>query len=190
MVRAPLRKAGCAVTSSTRSAPIWTTRPSRMRSSLSLPVASMRGLRYRQAAPVLASGPLFLDLVPDQRSDIGAAEILDGTDAGRRGDVDLRQKVADHVDADEQQAALAQRRAEPRADLALARGEVGGRRYAAAHHVGAQVVRRRHAIDRAGELAVDQNDALVAVLHRGQEFLHHPRLAEHGGEQIVERAEI
>ena len=43
---------------------------------------------------------------------------------------------------------------------------------------------------RAGELAIHQNDALVAVLHRGQEFLHHPRLAEHGGEQIVQRAEI
>ena len=84
------------------------------------------------------------------------------------------------------------RRAGPRrAQISRSRvGEVGRLRHAAAHHVGAQIVRRRHAVDRAGEFAVDQDDALVAVLHRRQEFLHHPGLAEHGGEQIVERAEI
>ncbi len=35
------------------------------------------------------SAALFLDLVPDQRRDVGAAEILHRADAGRRGDVDL-----------------------------------------------------------------------------------------------------
>ena len=39
---------------------------------------------------------------PDQRSDIGPAEILHGTEAGRRGDVDLGQVAVDHVDADEE----------------------------------------------------------------------------------------
>src|ERR1700685_898503 len=73
--------------------------------------------------------------------------------------------------------ARARRRAEPGADFALAVGQVGGLGHAAAYHVGAQIVGRRHPVDRAGEFAVDQNDALVAVLHRGQEFLHHPRLA-------------
>jgi hypothetical protein len=90
----------------------------------------------------------------------------------------------------DQQPALAQRRSEPGADFALAVGEIGGLGHAAAHHVGAQIVGRRHPVDRAGKLAIHQNDALVAVLHRGQKFLHHPRLAEHRSEQIVERAEI
>ena len=80
--------------------------------------------------------------------------------------------------------------AEPGADFALARGEVGRLGHAAAHHVGAQIVRRRHAIDRAGKFAVDQDDALVALLHRRQKFLHHPWLAKGRGEQIIERTEI
>jgi hypothetical protein len=42
----------------------------------------------------------------------------------------------------------------------------------------------------AGEFAVHQDDAFVALLHVGQEFLHHPRLGRHAGEQIVERAEV
>ena len=72
----------------------------------------------------------------------------------------------------------------------LALGQVGRRRRTAAHHVGAQVVGGRNAVDRAGELAVHQQDALVALLHRGQEFLHHPLLAEGDSEHVVERAEI
>ncbi len=56
--------------------------------------------------------------------------------------------------------------------------QVGFPGRAAPHHIGAQVVGRRHAVDGAGKLAVDQNDALVAVLHRRQEALHHPLLAE------------
>src|SRR5579871_4125446 len=52
-------------------------------------------------------GALRLDLVPDQRRDVRAAEILDRADAGWRGDVDLGEIVADHVDADEQKPALA-----------------------------------------------------------------------------------
>ena len=134
--------------------------------------------------------PLRLDLVPDQRRDVGAAEILDRADAGRRGDVDLGEEVADHVDADEQQPALAQRRAEAFADVALALGQIGRLRRAAAHHVGAQIVGRRHAVDRAGKFAVDQDDALVALFHRRQEILHHPWLAKRDREHVVERAEI
>ncbi len=58
-----------------------------------------------------------------------------------------------------------------RAQISRSRaGQVGFLRRAAAHHVGAQIVGRRHAIDRAGEFAVDQDDALVAVLHRRQEI--------------------
>ena len=38
--------------------------------------------------------------------------------------------------------------------------------------------------------AIDENDALVAAADSGQEFLHHPLLAETGGEQIEQRAVI
>ena len=134
--------------------------------------------------------PLLLDLVPDQRRDVRPAEIPDRADAGRRGDVDLGEPAADHVDADEQQAALAQRRADGRADLALARRQLGVLRRAAAHHVGAKVVGGRHAVHRAGVFAVDQDDALVAVAHLGKEFLDHPGLAKGRGEHVVERAEV
>src|SRR5262249_37821819 len=130
------------------------------------------------------------DLVPDHHRDVRAAEILHRADAGRRGDVDLGEEAVDHVDADEQQAALAQRRAESCADLTLARIELGRLSNAAPHHVRAQVVRLRHAVDRARELAVDQDDALVALPHRRQIALHHPGLTERRREQVVERAEV
>ncbi len=70
----------------------------------------------------------------------GAAEALHFPDAGGRGDVDLRQIVADHVDAGEDQAALFQFRAERRADLSFSRSESVGRfRPAADMHVGARL---------------------------------------------------
>ena len=133
---------------------------------------------------------LRFDLVPDQRRHVGSAEILDGANSGGRGDIDFGEIAVDHVDADEQQAALAQGRADPLADLGFAVGQFGCRRRATAHHVGSQVVGRRNAVDRAGVFAIDQDDALVAVLDVGQKFLHHPLLAEGDREHIVERAEI
>ena len=62
-------------------------------------------------------------------------------------------------------------------DLAFARRQFGGAGGAAAHHVGAQIVGGGHAVDGAGEFAVDQDDALVAALDLGQEALDHPWLA-------------
>src|SRR3954454_6466175 len=50
---------------------------------------------------------LLLDRIPDLRRHIRPAEPCDGADAGGGGDVDLGQVAVDHVDADEQQAALA-----------------------------------------------------------------------------------
>ena len=68
--------------------------------------------------------------------------------------------------------------------------QFGGLRRAAAHHVGAQIISGRNAIDGAGKLAVDQDDALVAMLDLGQEALDHPGLLEGHREHVVERAEI
>ena len=138
-----------------------------------------------------SAAPFLLDLVPDQRRDVRPAEILDGADAGRRGDVDLGELAVDHVDADEHQAALAQRRADGRADLALALASV---RLSFGAPPRTMLERRSSAagtrLTAPAIFAVDQDDALVAVLDRGQEFLHHPWLAEGDREHVVERAEI
>ena len=61
-----------------------------------------------------------VDGVPDQGLDADTVEAVDLLDAGRRGDVDLGQVIAEHVDADEDQPALAQRRADRPADLQIA----------------------------------------------------------------------
>ncbi len=82
------------------------------------------------------------------------------------------------------------RRSERGADFALAIRQLGRLGRAAAHHVGAQIVRRRHAVDGAGEFAVDQDDALVAMLHLGKEALDHPGLLEGDREHVEQRAEI
>src|SRR5262249_50556480 len=152
--------------------------------------AKRRAWTAASANRLSSLSPHRLDLVPDQHRDIGTAEILHRPDAGRRGDIDLGEETVDHVDADEQQAALAQRGAEPCADLALARGQLSRLCDATPHHVGAQVVCLRHAVDRARELAVDQHHPLVALPHRRQIALHHPGLAERRREQVVERAEV
>src|SRR6185437_749407 len=130
------------------------------------------------------------DRVPDLRRDVGSAEAGDGADAGRRGYVDLGEIAVDHVDADKQQSALSQLRAERRADFPLARREVGRLRRAAAHHVGAQIVRGRDTVDGAGELAIDQDDALVAMFDLGDEALDDPGLLEGHREHVEQRAEI
>ncbi len=52
-----------------------------------------------------------LDAIPDLRLQRHAVEAVDLLQAGRRGDVDLGELVADHVDADEDQAAPRELRA-------------------------------------------------------------------------------
>src|SRR5437879_5648161 len=113
-----------------------------------------RSAACRNIEEKLFPGALRLDGIPDLSSDVRPAESGDGADAGGAGDVDLGKIAVDHVDADEQQSSLAQRGAERGADFAFALREFGGLRGAAADHVGAEVVGRRHAVDRAGEFAV------------------------------------
>src|ERR1700742_4231404 len=67
--------------------------------------------------------PLLLDRIPDHRRHVRAAETGNGADARRRGDVDLGEVAVDHVDADEQEPALAQLRRQRGANLALAVGK-------------------------------------------------------------------
>ena len=68
----------------------------------------------------MAGGEASLDGVPDLRLEADAVEAVDLLDAGRRGDVDLGEIVADHVDAHEDQATAAQGRADGLADLPVA----------------------------------------------------------------------
>ena len=65
-----------------------------------------------------------------------------------------------------------------------------GLRRAADVQVRARLARRRHAIDGARHLAVDEDDALVALSHLGAVLLHHERLAEHALEQLDERTGV
>src|SRR5262249_33425320 len=83
-----------------------------------------RAGRPRRRVDWLRLARLGLDLVPDQGRHIRTAEIFHRADAGRRGDVDLGEVTVDHVDADEEEPALAQRGADPSTDVALAGGQL------------------------------------------------------------------
>src|SRR5204863_35765 len=87
-------------------------------------------------------------------------------------------------------ARIAVRRGQRRAYLALPWRELGGLRGAAAHHVGAQVVRGRHPVHGAGEFALHQDDALVALLDLGKKALDYPGFAKSNGKHIEQRTEV
>src|SRR3546814_20267870 len=70
------------------------------------------------------SADASLDRVPDHSRRIAVVEAVDRDDPGGRGDVDFGEPfAADHVDADEDQPAFAQRGPEAAANLLLARGQ-------------------------------------------------------------------
>ena len=83
-----------------------------------------------------------------------------------------------------------QRRPDAGADLALALGQLGLLGAAADMHVGARIVLGRHAVDGADRLAVDQDDALVALAHVLQIALDDEGLAEHLAEHFEQRGEV
>src|SRR6266550_3889763 len=70
-------------------------------------------------------GEPALDRGPDQARRIGPVELVDGDDAGRRGDIDLGQPAAaDHINADEQQPKALELRSKRFADFALGIGQL------------------------------------------------------------------
>src|ERR1700710_2760935 len=138
--------------------------------------SAARACGYSRAPPALTLlAPL--DRIPDQFRDVRAAEALYFVDAGGTRHVDLGEVVADHVDAGEDQAAALQFRTDRVADVLLARRQARRLGAAADMHVGARLARRRNAVDRTGELTVDQDDALVALAHFGEIALHDHWLA-------------
>src|SRR6516164_7734353 len=75
-----------------------------------------------------ASGSLGeprFDRVPDLRGNIDPVEPRDLLNASRRGDIDLGQPIADHVDPDKDETLPAQRRPDRVADLAVALAQFG-----------------------------------------------------------------
>ena len=78
-----------------------------------------------------------------------------------------------------------------RAQISRSRvGQLGLLGAAADMHVGARIVLGRHAVDGADRLAVDQDDALVALAHVLQVALHDEGLAEHLAEHFEQRGEV
>ena len=107
---------------------------------------------------------LGFDRVPDQRRRVAAVELVDRDDAGRRGDVDLGQQCPPITSMPTNSSPRASARGRARRRFpARARSA----RSPAAVPPAARLERispaARHAVDRAGDLAVDQHDALVAL---------------------------
>src|SRR5438477_6405666 len=137
-----------------------------------------------------AFGEARLDRIPNPRCDLDAVEPRDLLDAGRGGDVDLRQPVADHVDPDKNQPLSAQRRPDSGADLAVAGGQLGLDRAGADMEVGARLALRRHAQHRAHRFPFDEYDAFVALPHFGDIALHHHRLTLDGFIYLQQRRQV
>ena len=110
-----------------------------------------------------AQASAALERVDEGRGDVEAGLLGDLLEAGRAGDVDLGEAVADDVEADQQQAARRQRRPDRLGDLAVARRERLGHALAADGEVAADLAALRDARQRMRHrLAVDHEDALVA----------------------------
>src|ERR1051326_6138946 len=109
-----------------------------------------------------------LDRVPDIDREIDAVEPCDLLDPGGRCHVDLGHVVADDVDPDKDEPVLPEARTDRGADLALPRGQPGLLRAAADMQVGPRLAVGRHAVDRPHRLALDEDDALVALPHLGE----------------------
>src|SRR5262249_40859188 len=117
-----------------------------------------------------------LNRVPNLWCDFDAVEPGDLLDTGWRGDIDLGEPAADYIDPDKDEPLGAQSRPDRGADLVVARRQLGLDRARADMEVGAGVAFWRHPQDGAHSLALDQNDALVALPHLRHIALHHDRL--------------
>src|SRR5688572_23322881 len=104
--------------------------------------------REGDSGAAAASAQRGLERVEEPRGDVEAALRGDLLKAGRAGDVDLGQGVADHVEADQQQAARREDRPDVLRDLAVARGERLGDALAADREVAADLAALRNARER------------------------------------------
>src|SRR3546814_12900987 len=109
-----------------------------------------------------------LSRAPDFRFQAEAIEAVDLLQAGRRGDVDFGHVVADDVDADKDEPAFLQGRADGLADLELAARQLGLLWPPAGVHVGARLAFGRHEAVGSGSAAVDENGGVVASARERQ----------------------
>src|SRR5690606_28491263 len=134
---------------------------------------------------------LRFDGIPQKSRNVRAAKFLHLSDTGWRGDVNLRHVIADHVDADEDEATLAQGGPDPRTDLAVASGQFYSFRPATDMHVGPAVGFCRNPVDGADRLPIDEQDALVALAYGGEIGLGNIGLvAIHLLEHFQQRGEV
>ena len=115
------------------------------------------------------------------------AELLD---PGGGGHVDLRELPAHEVEPHEDETVLAEPWGDPLHDRELLGRDLGGVDAAAHVNVRPEIVVAWHAVDRAEHLAVEQQDALVPLTHRGQVLLHHDEPLTLGGVQIEDGAVV
>src|SRR3982750_4734532 len=101
--------------------------------------------RRRSEEFARASAQSRLERVEEHRRDVETALLRDLLKAGRAGHVDLGQAVADHVEADQQQAARNKDRAQVLGDLAVAGTGRLGHALAADREVAADLAALRNA---------------------------------------------
>src|SRR5690606_10686337 len=132
-----------------------------------------------------------LDGVEQQAGDVEAELRVEFADAGRAGDVDLGQPVADHVQADEAHAAPDHFRAHLGGDPAVALAEGAAFTASARGQVAAELVAlrdpRQAVVHRH---AVDEQDALVAGADLRQVALGHRQVAATVGQGLEDHVEV
>ncbi len=136
------------------------------------------------------SFPFLLDHIPNQGRGVRTAQIFHRTDAGRRGDVDLGQPIADHVDADKDHAARAQMRS--------SRSRISRSRAVRSVFAGEppRTILERRSSAAGTRLTAPANSPSTSRMRlspcftAGRNFLNHPLFAEGRREHVVERAEI
>ena len=101
--------------------------------------------RCTASGAVMRRGQARFDRVEQQAGDVEAVLRIEFADAGRAGDVDLGQVVADHVQADEQHAAPLHLRADLGGDPAVALAQRAAFAAAAGGEVAAELVALRDA---------------------------------------------
>jgi uncharacterized iron-regulated membrane protein len=132
-----------------------------------------------------------LERVDEHRRHVETALLGDLLEAGRAGDVDLGQHVADDVQSHQQQPARSQRRAQRLCDFQVACRQRLRHALAAGGQVAAHLAALRDARQAVGHrLAADDQHALVALGDLGHEALHHQRGGAHAVQGLGDGAEV
>ncbi len=127
----------------------------------------------------------------EQRRHIAAGLIADFLKARGAGDVDLGERVADDVQAHQQQAARGQHRAQGLGDLAVARRDGLRHALAPSRQIAAHLAALWDACQAIGHhLAVDQQHPFVAVHDRRQVALDHDGAPTQVGQRLDDGAQV